>query len=89
MGVPTGVAARLDAALDRQRGHLFPWAPVCLGLGIGFYFTLAAEPGRWVFLITAIIAAAGAAAALVRPGGAAALGWAAALVAAGLGLAAG
>ncbi len=27
-----------------QRGHLFPWVPVCLGTGIGFYFMLRVEP---------------------------------------------
>ncbi|MFX0544190.1 ComEC/Rec2 family competence protein [Roseovarius sp. S1116L3] len=27
-----------------QRGHLIGWAPVCLGIGIGLYFTLPAEP---------------------------------------------
>lgn len=27
-----------------QRGHLFPWVPVCLAAGIGGYFTLTFEP---------------------------------------------
>ena len=27
-----------------QRGHLFPWVPVCLGAGIGCYFMLRVEP---------------------------------------------
>lgn len=31
--------------LDAQRGHLFPWVPVCLGIGIGVYFALRFEPG--------------------------------------------
>ncbi len=29
-----------------QRGKLFAWVPVCLGIGIGLYFSLAQEPGR-------------------------------------------
>jgi len=88
MGVVTMAMAGLGAALDRQRGHLFPWAPVALGLGIGLYFVPRSEPGHWVFLTIGLIGAAGAALALRRPGGGAALGWAAALVAAGSGLAA-
>ncbi len=28
-----------------QRGHLIGWAPVCLGAGIGLYFSLPVEPG--------------------------------------------
>ncbi|MBY6161395.1 ComEC family competence protein [Mameliella alba] len=27
-----------------QRGHLFPWAPVCLATGIGIFFALRVEP---------------------------------------------
>ncbi len=36
--------ALVDAWLA-QRGHLFAWAPVCLGLGVGIYFSLGWEPG--------------------------------------------
>ena len=36
---------RLDQCLLEQRGHLFPWVPVCLALGIGAYFALRFEPG--------------------------------------------
>lgn len=39
--------APLQALLDvwlAQRGHLFPWVPVCLGLGVGLYFALGWEP---------------------------------------------
>lgn len=32
-------------ALAAQRGHLFPWLPVALSLGIGAYFALPVEPG--------------------------------------------
>ncbi len=35
----------VSAALLAQRGHLFGWVPVCLGLGIGGWFALDAEPG--------------------------------------------
>lgn len=38
------VTAIRDAML-RQRGHLFVWVPVCLGVGIGTYFALPVEPG--------------------------------------------
>ncbi|NNK67149.1 MAG: DUF4131 domain-containing protein [Rhodobacteraceae bacterium] len=33
------------ALVDAQRGHLFVWSPVCLGIGIGTYFALPQEPG--------------------------------------------
>lgn len=33
---------------DRQRGHLFPWVPVCLACGIGLYFALRWEPAVWM-----------------------------------------
>ncbi|TCO72380.1 ComEC/Rec2 family competence protein [Rhodovulum euryhalinum] len=36
-------------ALEARRGHLFPWTPVLLALGIGLYFTLPAEPPLWAF----------------------------------------
>lgn len=45
----------LAEAIDRQRGHLFPWAPVFLGAGVGLYFSLPFEPAVW------LLAAAGAA----------------------------
>jgi competence protein ComEC len=32
------------AAFDAQRGMLFCWVPVCLGIGIGLYFALPVEP---------------------------------------------
>ncbi len=31
--------------VEAQRGHLFPWVPVCFALGIALYFRLPAEPG--------------------------------------------
>ena len=47
-------------ALDRQRGSLFLWVPVCLGCGIGLYFLLPVEPDRrdWLLLAGAIGAGA-------------------------------
>lgn len=30
--------------LEAQRGHLFLWVPVCLGIGVGGYFSLRFEP---------------------------------------------
>lgn len=38
------VLARVEDALLNQRGHLFPWSPVCLAIGIGLYFGLRFEP---------------------------------------------
>jgi competence protein ComEC len=35
---------KIDQALQRQRGHLLPWIPVCLGLGIGCFFALTQDP---------------------------------------------
>lgn len=35
--------------LDGQRGHLFPWVPVCLGIGVGIYFALRVEPAAGVW----------------------------------------
>ena len=32
-------------ALEAARGSLFPWAPVCIGMGIGLWFALPREPG--------------------------------------------
>lgn len=38
-----------SAWLD-QRGYLFPWVPVCLGLGVAIYFALRAEPSVWAYV---------------------------------------
>ncbi|WP_235871931.1 ComEC/Rec2 family competence protein [Pelagimonas phthalicica] len=37
-----------------QRGHLFPWSPVCLAVGIGCYFALRVEPQLWVLITLAL-----------------------------------
>lgn len=79
------VLARIEQALLAQRGHLFPWAPVCFAVGIGGYFVLRSEPGPPLYAGLACLAASGAALALRWPGrGWSALAWAVALMAAGL-----
>ena len=35
----------IERALGAQRGHLFPWIPVFLGIGIAGWFALRREPG--------------------------------------------
>ncbi len=40
----------LQIEFARQQGHLFLWAPVLYGLGIGTYFALRFEPGRDLWL---------------------------------------
>lgn len=93
MGVLAGLLSRIcaapAAALERQRGHLFAWAPVALALGIGLYFLWSVEPGGPVYAAAAGLGLAGAAFGWRRRDGAAALGWALALAAAGFGLAGG
>lgn len=39
-------------SLDGQRGGLFVWAPVLIGIGIGVYFALPVEPSPRVYAIT-------------------------------------
>ncbi len=78
---------RLDVALSAQRGYLFPWAPVCLGIGIGVYFYLPGEPSVVSLGVVALVAVVAAMAALRWPGGPAPLIWALSLAAAGVCLA--
>jgi len=40
---------QFETRLLAQRGHLFCWVPVCLGIGIGGYFQLGFEPDILVF----------------------------------------
>ncbi len=50
-------------AVAAQRGHLLPWAPVCLGAGIGAWFALPEEPGAAAYALLAglgVLAALGA-----------------------------
>ncbi len=84
-----GILARCDAAVLAQRGHLFPWTPVCLALGIGGYFLLRFEPDGAMLAGVAMLGSAAAAAALRWPGGLAALGSGWAMICLGLLLAAG
>jgi len=79
--------ARIDSAILAQRGHLFPWTPVCLALGIGAYFAVSREPGWIEYLTVAALGTTAATAALRWPGGWSALGWAAMLAALGFSLA--
>ncbi|MCE8441605.1 hypothetical protein LZ187_17840, partial [Rhodovulum sulfidophilum] len=57
--MPARAMSALLTAVEARRGHLFPWTPVFLSLGIGLYFTRASEPPLW-----ALWAFAGAAAVL-------------------------
>ncbi|MEM8956708.1 MAG: ComEC/Rec2 family competence protein [Pseudomonadota bacterium] len=77
----------LSRVLDRQRGHLFCWVPVCLALGIGAYFALPVEPEvrDYLWLSAALVLISTAAYVLGR--GAAPLMVALALVGIGVGLA--
>lgn len=43
-------------AIAAQRGHLFPWVPVALALGVGAYFALPVEPGTPVWAALALVA---------------------------------
>ena len=56
------------AALDSQRGALFPWAAVLYAAGIGAYFALPSEPasGFWAG-IGALCAVSGTIAAVLGP----------------------
>ncbi len=51
---------RVAQALAAQRGRLFLFVPVFLGIGIGVYFLLPVEPGRveWAVLMAAMACAA-------------------------------
>ena len=44
----------IENALLAQRGHLFCWTPVCLGIGIGGYFSLRFEPDLMIFAAAAV-----------------------------------
>ena len=52
----SGVINGLASAILSQRGHLFPWGPVCLAVGIGFYFKLRIEPALWAYAISGCLA---------------------------------
>ncbi|SLN14900.1 ComEC family competence protein [Roseovarius litorisediminis] len=70
-----------------QRGHLFPWVPVCLGCGVGLYFTIRSEPSVG-HLLGGAAAALGLAAMVPRTNATVTpILWALALCAAGFSLA--
>ncbi|MFQ1700933.1 ComEC/Rec2 family competence protein [Loktanella agnita] len=48
--------AAVQDMLLAQRGALVGWMPVCLGVGIGGYFSMSAEPDLMVFMIGCVIA---------------------------------
>lgn len=79
-----GLVDRAVSGWLAQRGHLFPWAPVALGFGVGLYFALKAEPGAAFYALAGGLALVAAllswrAGVILSP-----LLWAAALVASGL-----
>ncbi len=49
-----GAARGAGRAIDAQRGHLFPWIPVCLGAGIASWFALRWEPGAALYAALAL-----------------------------------
>ncbi len=51
------ILSALDARLQAQRGYLFPWVPVLLGLGICLYFSLLDEPGWPAYVVVSAGAA--------------------------------
>lgn len=79
--------ARIEAALLEQRGSLFPWTPVCLGLGVGLWFALRSEPGVEIYVGLGAMGVVAVAIALRWPSGWSPLAWAVALIALGAGLA--
>lgn len=59
----------LARLIGQQRGHLFPWVPVCLGLGIAAYFAQPVEPGLVIYAGAAGLMVAAGLAARVLPEG--------------------
>ncbi len=47
----------VNAAQQAQRGHLLPWSPVCLGLGVALYFALPWEPAAGHYAAALAVAA--------------------------------
>ena len=77
------VLARLDLILLGQRGHLFPWAPVCFACGIGAFFALRFEPGAALYLVLSLGGLLMAWVGWRLPSGLAVLAWGACLAALG------
>jgi competence protein ComEC len=57
----------INTLLEGQRGHLFPWVAVFIGLGAGLWFTLPQEPGAAEYGAAAVVLAAGCVLRLVGP----------------------
>ena len=47
-------AGSIARILEAQRGHLFPWVPVAMAIGIGVYFRLRFEPGLSFYVGVAV-----------------------------------
>ena len=54
-----GVGAWLGAWLGAERGRLFPWVPVCKGLGIALWLSWPGEPAGGVYWLALALALAG------------------------------
>ena len=54
-GATMQILLRIDQALQAQRGHLMPWIPVCLGIGIGCFFLLRSDPGVGSWCLLALV----------------------------------
>lgn len=87
-GIGAGALQRVSAAVSAARGALFPLAPVALGIGVGLYFALKDEPGLPLVAAVTLAGAVCLIGARRAPDGLRPLALAAALVAAGLLLAA-
>lgn len=81
------VLAMAGVVLLQQRGHLLPWAPVCMAFGIALWFSLPRDPGALAVAATGTGGVALAGLALWRQIGGGPLVWGAALMAAGFCLA--
>lgn len=81
------VVTSLRLSLLHQRGHLFCWVPVCLGLGIGIYFALPVEPAVAVLVGIGLISLVFARLTIGQEADVGALLWMVALVLAGVCLA--
>src|SRR3954453_19469730 len=42
------IGTALRAWAEAERGRFVPWLPVCMAAGVVLYFSLSAEPERWV-----------------------------------------
>ena len=56
--LPKGMSGLLRpfAAVAAARGTLFPWVPVCIAIGSGFWFSLPYEPRGWAYVMLVVVA---------------------------------